>query len=95
MPVVVKGIASRPAVRQLIRVSHADQINGNAPSKVGQSRHDVAPQIGTGRIAVLEDQRAAFLGAGGCRLINHRHAEPINRDRGVGLGLSANGLRTW
>src|SRR3546814_5778088 len=44
---------------ELVRIAHADQVTGDQPSQPGAMRHDIAPQIGRRRIAVLEEDRIA------------------------------------
>src|SRR3546814_10574233 len=44
---------------ELVRIAHADQVTGDQPSHPGAMRHDIVPQIGRRRIAVLEEDRIA------------------------------------
>src|SRR3546814_6154542 len=53
------GITLGPRRIELVRIAHADQVTGDQPSKPGAMRHDIAPQIGRRRIAVLEEDRIA------------------------------------
>src|SRR3546814_15061238 len=51
------GITLGPRRIELVRIAHADQVTGDQPSQPGAMRHDIAPQIGRRRIAVLEEDR--------------------------------------
>src|SRR3546814_4042269 len=53
------GITRGPRRIELVRIAHADQVTGDQPSQPGAMRHDIAPQIGRRRIAVLEEDRIA------------------------------------
>src|SRR3546814_12726680 len=53
------GITLGPRRIELVRIAHADQVTGDQPSQPGEMRHDIAPQIGRRRIAVLEEDRIA------------------------------------
>src|SRR3546814_7857332 len=53
------GITLGPRRIELVRIAHADQVTGDQPSQPGAMRHDIAPQIGRRRIAVLEEDRIA------------------------------------
>src|SRR3546814_15768894 len=53
------GITLGPRRIELVRIAHADQVTGYQPSQPGAMRHDIAPQIGRRRIAVLEEDRIA------------------------------------
>src|ERR1700678_1232817 len=54
------AVSVRTGIRKLIRISLTDQIAGNQPTEPSAGRHDVAPQIGRGRITVRKDNRIAF-----------------------------------
>src|SRR3546814_5548515 len=53
------SITFGPRRIELVRMAHADQVTGDQPSQPGAMRHDIAPQIGRRRIAVLEEDRIA------------------------------------
>jgi hypothetical protein len=53
-----KAIPLRPWILELVAIAHADQIRGQATALALHMRHDIAPEIGRGRVAVQEDDRA-------------------------------------
>ena len=69
------AIAVRPRVIELVRVAHADKIDGNTAALIGQVRHDVAPEIGRSRVAMLKNNRVAFTDLD----IGHRFAINLQR----------------
>jgi hypothetical protein len=76
-PVLDQGVRIRSAAGQLLGVAHADQVGRDAPAARLEVRHDVAPQIGRGRVAVQEDDRVAPPGLDvGHRPVQHG-AEPL------------------
>ena len=58
--VLGEGVAVRSRVVQLVGVAHADQVRRQAMPEAGHRRHDVAPQVGRGGIAVQEHDRIAL-----------------------------------
>ena len=54
------AITVRTRIIQLVRIAHADEIDRNAASLVRQVGHDITPEIGRGRIAVLKHDRIAI-----------------------------------
>jgi hypothetical protein len=54
------AVSVRTGIRNLIRISLTDQIAGNQPTEPSAGRHDVAPEIGRGRITVRKDNGIAF-----------------------------------
>ncbi len=55
LAMLLESIPVRAAVRQFVAVAHADQIDGDAAALIRHMRHDVAPEVGGGRIAMLKD----------------------------------------
>ena len=88
-----EGVALRTRRFELGGVAHADQVAGDQAPEAAAVRHHVAPQIGRGRVAVLEDDRVALA------LIQIGHAPALHgeelllRERGGadrhGHGLSS------
>ena len=77
------GVAVGAGGGELVAVAHADQVAGDEPAEAGAVGHDVAPQVGRGGVAVLEDDRRA--GAG----VDVGHAAAVDVGEflgGVGLG---------
>ena len=54
------SVAVGTRVIEFVGIAHADQIDGDAASMVRQFRHNVAPQVGRRRVAVLKDNRVTF-----------------------------------
>jgi hypothetical protein len=50
----VKAVGVRAWIFELIGIAHADQVGRQAAAASGDLRHDIAPQIGRGRVAVQE-----------------------------------------
>ena len=69
-------------VIELVGVAHADQVHRNTPPEVGERRHDVAPQIRRGRVAVLEYDRRAPAG------FDISHPATVNFEILFGQGLA-------
>ena len=53
------GVAAGPGVLELVGIPHADQVAGDQAAEAGAMRHHIAPEIGRGRVAVLEHDRVA------------------------------------
>ena len=54
------SIAVRARIRELVGVAHADQIARDQAAEADAGRHDLAPEVRAGRVAMLEDDRRAF-----------------------------------
>ncbi len=54
------AVAVRAWTIKLLGVTHADKIHRNTASMLRQLRHDIAPQIGGRRVAMLENDGVAF-----------------------------------
>ena len=63
-----------PGIIQFLRVTHADQVDCDAPPAVCQLWHDIAPEIRRSGITVLEHDRIARAH------LNIGHALAIHRD---------------
>src|SRR5271156_1230753 len=66
------GVTVGSGIRQLGRVAHPDEVTGDEAAETTAGRHHIAPEIGRGRVAMLEDDRGAFA------LINIGHAMAVN-----------------
>ena len=58
--VLFEGVAVGARLVERVGVAHADEIGSNTPSHAGQMGNDVAPQVGTGWVAVKEDNGNAL-----------------------------------
>ena len=75
LAVLDESVPSRPGVVELLGVAHADEVEGDAARQRCHARHDVAPEIGRGRVAVQEDD-----GVAPARLdVGHALAEHLDR----------------
>ena len=77
------GVAVRPRGREFLGIAHADQVAGDQPALSLQMRHDITPEIGGGRVAVLEDDRIAL------PLVDIGHAFAVDGGEllfGIGFG---------
>jgi hypothetical protein len=69
-----EGIGARPTVRNLGRITHADEIGSDAAPELLHVRNDVAPEIGRSRITVQQHDRITLAD------IHVSHAESVNVD---------------
>ncbi len=60
LPMFDELVALRTGMLELFGIAHADQIKRDAPSQVPDMRHDVAPQVRRGWVAVLKYDRVAL-----------------------------------
>jgi hypothetical protein len=58
--VLYEGVGSRTTIRQLVRITHADQVRCEATAGTRDGGNDVAPHVGRGGITVEEDDRVAL-----------------------------------
>jgi hypothetical protein len=62
-------------MRELGGIAHADQVASDEAAEAAASRHNVAPEVGGSRIAVLKDNRRSFA------LVNVGHALALDLDK--------------
>ena len=54
-----EGVAIGGSVRDLLRVTHTNHVDGDEATTAFEMRHDIAPEIGRGRVAVKKDDGVA------------------------------------
>ena len=75
-----------------VRLSHADQVKGDASALLGDTREHIAPQVGGGRIAVEEENGITIPD------LEVVHSRSLNVDEpggGSGLRLSRDRQPPW
>ena len=68
LPLLRVAVAVASRIVELVRIAHANEVTGDQSSEAFAVRHDVSPQVGRRRVAMLEHNGVALT------LVNVGHA---------------------